>query len=493
MLEAEEDERLKPEEFREVEIVAEKMGKTPEQVFGDKKLMVAVKKNARNRMIRESETKHDSPAMPEVSPTVHNPHNPFALPALTGDPGDRGSLPFSYGSAFDAQGDPRATPLATEIKRTREELEEDLEREMHIKDFDVDSLPSKADLKAMVASGKKSASSTKKLIPPYTPEMGVGHEEPIGEGLEDAAEGHIDAAGQVNLIGDDIAQKVARALAGAKQKPTQEGVSGFMGSRNIENEDIKNSAAAGTNATPGPNGQKGAAIPSDQRQGDAFIDAKESHNTTTDTLRPSFGIAPANAVVPTKRQQVESDLLFNDFSVVAPGFGLGVTNKMFLLETARENKIVYREPLAEPRKYDGPTGTVEVPPLQWQNEITRRDRNLLAAKAIAEEASGALLEARAGDGSLNILGDDFGQFQRISDKGLKRPADSPLEPVLRTPKAWERIKPLPGIQWARKNFRRLFDSARYPERFEPNVAMEGGSTLSKRNSLATFPFPITSG
>lgn len=334
------------------------------------------------------------------------------------------------------------------------------------------------------------------VTPPRT-NMGIGHEEPgVNESLDGQPE-MVDSESHENRLReqvvDGIAQRVARSLAGAKQKPTQEGVSGFMGSRNIDNEDIKNSGATGTNAMPGPNGQKGGAIPMDQRQGDAFIDAKESHNTTTDTLRPSFGIAPANAVVPTKRQQVESDLLFNDFSVVAPGHGLGVTNKMFLMESAREQKIVYREPLAEPRKYDGPAGTVEVTPLQWQNEITRRDRNVLAAKAIAEEASGVLLEARAGRGSLNVLGDDFGQFQRISDKGLKRPAESPLEPILRTPKAWERIKPLPGIQWARKEFRRLFDSARYPERFEVNVAMEGGPTLSKRNSLATFPFPITSG
>lgn len=289
------------------------------------------------------------------------------------------------------------------------------------------------------------------------------------------------------LAVDAIAQGTARALAGAKQKPTQESVSGYLGTRNVENEDIQNSSATGTNKNA-----QGGQIPLEERKGDAFLQAKESHNTTTDTLRPTFGIAPANAVVPTRRQQVESDLLFNDFSTVAPGHGLGVTNKMFLMENARDNKIVYREPLAEPRKYDGPTGGVEVVPLQWQNQITRRDRNTLAAKAIAEEASGVLVETRAGFGSLNILGDDFGQFQNVSDKGLKRHAESPLEPVMRTPKAWERVKPLPGIQWARKQFRRLFDAERYPERFEPNVAMEGGPTMNKRSSLATFPFPITS-
>lgn len=315
----------------------------------------------------------------------------------------------------------------------------------------------------------------------------TGQEEPVNEGLEEKR-APIDGgdARAMEMMTDAIAAGTARALAGAKQKPTQEAASGFVGSRNVENVDIQNSGATGTNRTAG-----GGTVPPEERKGDAFLAAKESHNTTTDTLRPTFGIAPANGVIPSRRQQVMSDLLFEDFSVVAPGHGLGVTNKMFLMETARDNKIVYREPLAEPRKYDGPSGTVVPPPLQFQNQITRRDRNLLAAKEIAADASATLLEARAGTGSLNVLGDDYGQFQRVSDKGLKRPADSPLEPALRVPGPWERVKPLPGVQWARKSFRRLFDAVRYPERMEPNVAMEGGPIMSKRSSLAAFPFPIT--
>lgn len=280
-------------------------------------------------------------------------------------------------------------------------------------------------------------------------------------------------------VADAVALGTARGLAGAKDKPTQAPVSGYLGNRNVDNGDIVNSSATGT------------AAPGGVRGGDAFVSAKESHNSSTDTLRPLFGVAPANGVIPSARAQIQSDVLFNDFSIVAPGNGLGVTNKMFLMEEMREKKIVYREPLAEPRKYDGPTDGVVPPPLKWQNEITRRDRNTIAAQAVAEASAAVLLEARAGAGSLNILGDDFGMLQRVSDKGLKRQAESPLEPIIRLPKAWERVRPLPGVQWARKHARRLFDTLRYPERFESNIAQEGGPSMGKHNALAIYPFPIT--
>jgi len=326
----------------------------------------------------------------------------------------------------------------------------------------------------------------KRVVPTHRTELSDEHGEnptPVNEDLE-----VLDRAPDDRMI-DIIAKGTARGLAGVQSKPIQAAVSGYLGSRNLNNEDIQGSAATGTNKRE----EKGYPHPVATRfaDGDTIATAKESHNTATDTLRPTFGIAPANGVVPTKRQQVESDLLFNDFSVVAPGHGLGVTNKMFLMEERRDEKIVYREPLAEPRKYDGPTDGAIPPPLKWQNEIPRRDRNTLAAQAIGLEAAGVLLESRAGAGSLNILGDDFGMPQRISDKGLKRQAESPLEPMVRLPKAWERVKALPGVQWARKQTRRLFDSQRYPERFEPNIAQEGGPIMGKRNALAVFPFPLT--
>ena len=333
------------------------------------------------------------------------------------------------------------------------------------------------------------AQEFKEVVPDVyvVPPKGDGLLGPGGEEVKQNQE-NLEETKFFGKMSDAVALGAARGLAGiAPPRPTQENAGGYMGSRNLENGDILNSAATGTarNATGGP-------VPPAERKGDAFTAAKESHNTSTDTLRPTFGIAPPNGVIPSKNEQVQSDILFSDFSVVAPGNGLGVTNKMFLMEEWRDKNFVYKEPLAEPRSYQGPTGCVDPPPLQWQNEITRRDRQVIQAKEYAAEATGVVLERRAGEGSLNILGDDYGLLRGVSDKGLKRARESPLEPVILTPKQWERVKPLPGFQYARKEPRRLFDSQRYPERFTPHVAMEGGPTMSKRNSLATYPFPITS-
>lgn len=290
-----------------------------------------------------------------------------------------------------------------------------------------------------------------------------------------------------------LAHATAKKLAGVpvpqtnNTKPMNQAVSGYTGGSNVEGKDILNSSATGT--ATGPQGQP---LSTQQRGvGDTFVAAKETRNSTTDTLRPTFGIAPANAVIPTKKQQINSDVLFSDFSIVAPGNGLGVTNKMFLMEEMRDKNFVFKEPLAEPRKYDGPTNGVEVMPLQWQNQISKADRRLLNEQEIAEEATGVLLEKRAGYGSLNVTGDDFGMFQDTSDKGLKRHRESPLEPILLTPKGWERVKGLPGVQWSRKQFRRLFDAQRYPERFASNLAMSGGSTCDRQSALALYPFPLT--
>ncbi len=315
----------------------------------------------------------------------------------------------------------------------------------------------------------------------------------LGRGGEEALPGEdIDEqkhAVTMLQLTDAVALGTARALAGAPAPArTQTNVGGYLGTRNVENGDILNSSATGTARS-----ETGAPVPLEERKGDAFAQAKDTHNTTTDTLRPTaFGIAPANAVIPSRVEQVKSDVLFSDFSVVAPGNGLGVTNKMFQMETWRDKNFVFKEPLAEPRSYQGPTLCVDPPPLQWQNEITRKDRHTTQAREYAADATGVVLERRAGEGSLNTLGDDYGLLRGVSDKGLKRARESPLEPIILTPKAWERVKLLPGFQLERKDMRRLFDADRYPEKFTPHTAMEGGMTMSKRNALAVYPFPITS-
>lgn len=267
-------------------------------------------------------------------------------------------------------------------------------------------------------------------------------------------------------------------------------VYGYGGSSFVGNEDI-NSQAAGNYQPYNPDGLRGPPAP--RPGGDIITNpAKQSRNNTTDSLRPYFRIGDPNLAIPPVLNQVANQVLHTDFGSVAPGSGLGVTNKLFLMNQLREKFIHFAGPLSLPRPYDGPSGLVVPEPLEWQNMITKSDRNRMIQRDIAQDLTGVLLEARSGAGSLNITGDDFGQLSSISARGLKRDAESPLEPIIRLHSKMQKVKLEDGFALSHRKSRRLFDALRYPDRFEPNVAQSGGPTASKRVSLAMYPFPIGS-
>lgn len=224
--------------------------------------------------------------------------------------------------------------------------------------------------------------------------------------------------------------------------------------------------------------------------GNAINPAKGVLNARNDTLRPMFGMANPMDSIPSTRDQMKSDLIFEDFSIVPPGFGLGVTNKMFLMEEAREKQIIYREPLAEPRTYQGPSGLVQAEPLQWQNSITKRDRGVEVRENEREMARMMLAVQQVGSGSTNVLGNDLGFGRASSDKGLNRPPESVFEPVIRKPLVMERVRLLTGQQLEGREMRRLFEPTRFPERFDVTTALEGGPIMTQGKALAMLPFPI---
>lgn len=209
-----------------------------------------------------------------------------------------------------------------------------------------------------------------------------------------------------------------------------------------------------------------------------------------DTLRPLYGIANPLSVIPSTRDQIKSGILFSDFSIVAPGFGLGVNNKMFVMEEMRQEKIQYREPLAFPRTDAGPTNTVLPPPLEWQNSIAKTDFNRIRRQKKDSLARKMFISQLVGTGSTNILGDDYGLLRDTSAKGLPRPKDEVLEPVIFKPTPMERIRPLCGSQLEGKQLRRLFDAERYPEHFTVNMGQDGGSVFGRRSALKQLPFVV---
>jgi len=335
--------------------------------------------------------------------------------------------------------------------------------------------------------------------PPDPPGIGDALREAEPDGLLANMDDVIDRLS--SHVADD-ALRAARAVAGIPQNPPATSSSaapnsgrsvvyGYGGSSFVGNDDI-NSQAAGNYQPYRSDGPKGP--PAARPGGDIITNpAKATRNNTTDSLRPYFRIGDPNLAIPPVLSQIANQVLHTEFGTVAPGSGLGVTNKLFLMNQLREKFIHFAGPLSLPRSYNGPSGLVVPEPLEWQNVITKHDRNKMIERDIAKELTGVLLEARSGVGSLNITGDDFGQLSSISSRGLKRDAESPLEPIIRLPPTkMQKVQLGDGFALSHRKNRRLFDGLRYPDRFEPNVAQSGGPTASRRVSLAMYPFPIGS-
>ena len=252
-------------------------------------------------------------------------------------------------------------------------------------------------------------------------------------------------------------------------------VRGYRGGGFIQNRDLPNSSITGRPT---------------KEAGDVVAQAKASYASTTDSLRPQFPIAPAGSLIPDERTQLETQVLHDTFGEVLPGSGLGVTNKLFVMNQLREKNIHFMEPMDLPRRDDGPSCLVAPAPLSLQNVITKDDRSRMQQSLIARDLLAVMTEERAGSGSLNILGNDYGQLSSLSAKTLKRNAESPLEPIHRLPESMTNIRTPTGYTLSFRKSRRLFDALRYPERFDAQCAQSGGATMSVPNSLAMYPFPV---
>lgn len=211
--------------------------------------------------------------------------------------------------------------------------------------------------------------------------------------------------------------------------------------------------------------------------GDRIVGAKASMDKSKDSLRVQYGISDGDGVVPSKSDQISSDLIFDSFSTVLPGWGLGMTNKMFLMEEQRQKRLIEAAPLAEPRPWIGPIDSSDRMPKQWETTISRYTRKQIYRSQLSGLAKGDVLERRLGEGSLNILGDDAGLLSGMSSKGLPRPRETFMEPVICNSAPWQPVKVPPGIYLNQVQGRRVFDSLRTPNKLRPSIAQSGGPTF----------------
>lgn len=201
------------------------------------------------------------------------------------------------------------------------------------------------------------------------------------------------------------------------------------------------------------------------------------------TLRPRFGIAAAKDIIPSAREQLRSDLEFDLFSVVKPGYGEGVDNKQFLYQKAHEDYVRFAGPFFSPGVWLGPLNSQQPLPWQWQTVKSQSDINNYNARIIDRRGKAASVIHSHGEGSANVFGRDIPEVaSSVSSSGLPRDNRSPFEPVIQNKHPWTPDLDPAGYLLGRRGFKRTFSALRDPDAHEIQVD-NGGPHLRKRRSL----------
>lgn len=219
-----------------------------------------------------------------------------------------------------------------------------------------------------------------------------------------------------------------------------------------------------------------------EKYGDALSGPNSERVPGEPTLRPRYGIAGPASVIPSKRDQLKSDVQFDMFSVVQPGFGQGVDNKIFLHNLARDAKIRYTGKMYGPGPYIGPLGGVNPMPWQWQPVKSEAHMDTVPKRELQTLRNEKKLLSAVGQGTALALPSDTGLNSSTSSSELPRPSNIPLEPIIRNDGKWEPVSDPAGVHTNQRTYRPLYDPLRNPRSL--SISPEnGGPTMSKRSSL----------
>ena len=215
----------------------------------------------------------------------------------------------------------------------------------------------------------------------------------------------------------------------------------------------------------------------DQMQGNQDRDFSEA------TLRPRYGVAGPEQVIPSGREQLKSDIAFDVFSVVQPGFGEGAENKLFLYEQAHEKLIHFAPPFYGPGQWLGPLNTQRPMPWQWQNVKSKQHIDRYESREQRKMKLAVNQIHAHGEGSAAAFGRDVPELPvSRTSSGLPRDGRSPFEPVIHNFGSWTTTVDPPGHRLNRRGFKRLHSAWRDPDVRETQRD-NGGPHLNKRRSL----------
>lgn len=230
--------------------------------------------------------------------------------------------------------------------------------------------------------------------------------------------------------------------------------------------------------TPGPVPHSGPEPPS-------VPDVKPGlpHDNSTATLRSRYGVLGPKDVIPSTERQLASDIQFDMFSFVQPGFGEGRDNKLFNYQNFTQDFVQDVGPDFYPRPDDGRLNYQHAMPWQWQSVQPVQSGVQMLVKETDLAPKIMQMARKYGEGAVPVLGYDKPEVsQSRSSQDLPRDRRSLYEPVIQNADPMHPILDPPGYVLQRRGMRRLFSPWREPQKRE-RQPLSTGPHLNKRRSL----------
>lgn len=188
-----------------------------------------------------------------------------------------------------------------------------------------------------------------------------------------------------------------------------------------------------------------ATIVSSNDAGDYVSQGPQSVEVAKQTLRPKFVVAGGEDVRPSIQEDGQSNAIFESFSIVPDGYGLGPENRLHLLNKQNDVMRFGAEKLYEPR-VDAPIAPARPIPAQWKESMSLQELEEAYATKIGMEllkARGISLVER---NPIGVLEDDMNMIP--SSKGLPRQerGPSPFMPSIFNLEDFLPARDPPGMQ-----------------------------------------------
>jgi hypothetical protein len=151
----------------------------------------------------------------------------------------------------------------------------------------------------------------------------------------------------------------------------------------------------------------------------SFGDAQSKENAAFDQgkgqgLREMFKEAAEEDVEENPKLRVASNVEFDLFSHVPPGYSNGIDNSLYRMDVNRKRTVEWMNPMYTHRQYQGPENGQKPMPYQWQDEMSAA-KQIEAVRQMGSRHSNITLAKRGGH--FSVLPSD--SVYTPSSKGLR--------------------------------------------------------------------------